>query len=70
MVWIYNGVQRRGEPWHLQVGGCRTGFNGCMQEQEETIFESAGELKVLREIRGIAENGKLLLTWTKHQECG
>ena len=34
-----------------------TGFNGCMQEQQETIFESAGELKVLREIRGSAENG-------------
>ena len=32
-----------------------TGVNGCMQEQEESIFESAGELRLLRESGGVSE---------------
>lgn len=32
-----------------------TGVNGCMQEQEETMYESAGELKVWRDMRGNTE---------------
>lgn len=32
-----------------------TRVNGFMQEQEETIFESAGELEVAREMGGNAE---------------
>lgn len=23
MIWIYTWDQRRGEPWQLEVGGCR-----------------------------------------------
>ncbi len=52
MVWIYNWDQRRGEPWWAVAG---TGVNGCMQEHEESKFESAGELEVFREMRGKAE---------------
>ena len=52
MVCIYKWDQRRGEPWWAVAG---TGVNGCMQEQQEAIFESAGELEVLRDMRGNAE---------------
>ena len=59
MDWIYIWKQQRGKPW--AHGICKwavagTGVNGCMQEHGETkINESAGELEVLREMRGCTE---------------
>lgn len=56
MVWIYNWDRGRGGAH----GTCRwavagIGVNGSMQEQEETSFESAGELEGRRDMRGNAE---------------
>ena len=56
--YIFGWDYGRAPPWHFDMGGCRgwgQRLYGCMQEQEETKFERAGELKVAREMRGSAE---------------
>lgn len=56
MIWIYIWDQ---QPWHFGGGRLQglgvNGSGGSMQEQEETKSESAGELKVLKDMRGYAD---------------
>ena len=55
MVWIYIWQQQRGRRGTCTWAVAEAGVNGSRQEQEEAMFESAGELMVTKEMRGCAE---------------